>query len=170
MNYKAFTNQEQHLLELTKNNISFQTLSPANFSNSKHLKNFVVNYLFNTSPKYENENTSLNKYYFFQNGRMKEKFAMDKEEREQIALQWFSSLEKEPLEQLCNDIVYIQVADEKFENKVLQDNQSLELYSNVFCNLANLTIQHKNTSFLYSVLHYNQEYPHLHRILIKDKK
>lgn len=152
MSKKFFLTDNENEFYTCENTILYS--SEISYNDSNHLK-FNINYLFNTSDKYFNNETK-NNFYFDS-----EKIYSYKERLEQYKLISEMFL-KENYKNCRQQLFYLNFEKGSNLNDVIDCLNYLKL---CLIELSNKNILPK-AKYEYFVLHLNQEYPHFHRIFI----
>lgn len=128
--------------------------SEIEYNNNQHMK-YSLNYLFNITDKYYNDNT---KYNFYFDGTSIKNFEERLEEHKKISNKILAENYKKCRQQLF----YINLGNEITMKKIVECYEVLvnsirELEKNEYI---------PKVKFEYYVLHLNQEMPHFHRIFV----
>jgi hypothetical protein len=152
-NFIITTDEEEFEKILNENgNVILYTFE-VDYNNNQHIKN-SLNYLFNTSDKYFNENTKFNLYFdgislrgfderTVEHKKLNEMFSKENHKKCKQQLFYFN-IEKKNIDGLTECYEVLKNAIRELEKKATLPKSKFEYY----------------------VLHLNQELPHFHRIFV----
>lgn len=152
-NFIITTDEEEFEKILNENgNVILYTFE-VDYNNNQHIKN-SLNYLFNTSEKYFNENTKFNLYF---DGISLRGFDERTVEHKKLN----ETLSKENYKKCKQQLFYFNIEKKDIDGLT----ECYEVLKNVIRELEKKATLPKS-KFEYYVLHLNQELPHFHRIFV----
>lgn len=169
-----YTNEEKVLMNdlVFHHKIDFDYHQAIGFQSNKHLENFVFSYLFNQNPKYQNAKTPFNRYFSVEENTKTNDLKIALEDTSEEARAWLHQLSPYSYKRVYNDIIYLDIQDYELQRK-LEDNFKAPLYYYLLSAYANYIYtfrddENPKARVKYSILHLNQEIPHLHRIIVLE--